>query len=255
MKKILLLPLAIVLIITVLIIVNSNNSSVSESIELKYKKCTDIEEKIKNNETFALFILNNTSNQEESEEIHRYLNTYKNENIYRINKIDISKDCIKNIIISTGLYDIIEESQNNSILCYKNGKLTASQHNLFSYDALELFLDENDIIKKRIIKEEINFKRYKENKQKSKYILLIFSNEEQREMFSNNMKNVFKEYEYNIINRKTDVGKLITENIEKEYKKINEYPRILYFENNELIKDDSVFGIETFKHFKTTISS
>lgn len=257
MKSKILVVISIILIIIILLIIFIGSTDNSKKIiNTKNKKCIDIEEKVRNKETFALFITNDLSIEDESNDaVRKYLNLYKDDNIYIIDKLDINKECIKEIIIETGLYNLVEENQNNAVLGYEKGNMTVSQHNIMSYETLEDFLDENNIIKKQIIQEELSFEKFKEKKQQDEYILLIMMDEEKRNFFISNMRKVFKDYDYDVINLRSEEGQKINQNIVKEYKKFNEYPRLLYFKNNKLVKDDMVYGLDTFKMFKENLKS
>lgn len=247
--------LTIIIMIIIFIIFASYIVTPKKTTSIKNQKCIDINEKIKSKETFALFITNDLNIEDESNDVvNKYLKIYKNENIYVINNnIDVNKDCITDILLNAGIYKVIKEEQTNSVLCYEKGVFTVSQHTITSYETLENFLDENGIIQKRVIKEKINMSDYKKKKQQDAYILLIISEEDKRDFFTNNMKKVYNNYDYDVINRKSDVGKEITESIKKEYKDFNVYPRLLYFSKNKLVKEKEVYGLKDFQKFKDNL--
>ena len=86
-------------------------------------------------------------------------------------------------------------------------------------------------------------------------MILIFIEEEKRDFFTRNMEKVFIDCDFDVVNRSSKSGKAIDEYIKTEYKKYNDYPRLFYFKNNKLIKDETSFSLEDFKIFKNSINS
>lgn len=259
MKKKILIVISIIIIIFVvalLVIQSSNDATNKEKPEKKDKKCIDIETKIENNETFALFITEDLSVEgDQSDIINKYLRNYKTDNnIYIIDKLDMDKNCIKKIVKEAGVYDVASDTQVSSVLGYLKGKMIGSIHNLTSYETLEDFLNENKIITKKTIKDNLSLNEFKNKTKQNKYMLLILIDEEKRIFFTKNLEEVFSDYNYDTINRKSKEGQQIDKFMKKEYKEYNEYPRLFYFENGKLIKDDEVYSLESFEEFKSNIN-
>ena len=84
--------------------------------------------------------------------------------------------------------------------------------------------------------------------------MLIIANEEKRREYETLLKKHFSEYNYDIVNLNSETGKQVQLTMEKTYGTVNEYPRILYFKNSELIENWDAADEYDLTYFKEKIT-
>lgn len=213
------------------------------------KICDGLNQNISNKEN-AILIIEINSDLDSMDVIEKFKNNYSKSIIYEISYEEIHTECIKAILEDINLYDSIAKNPISSAVIYKEGEYAGEFGGLDSYKQLEDFLVKKEIIKKKEIKEKHTFSEYVEKFQDDDYILLIMADEEQRNYYTDMVKKYFSDYDYDVVNLNSDIGRNVRIKIENDYGSLNEYPRIFYFSNGKLIKsgdaeDDVV--IEIFK--------
>lgn len=217
--------------------------------------CEEVKQASSNKETFALFITDGLRQKSDSNDIvEKYLKNYKNSNnfIYSTSFQNIDSKCFKEFL-TTNNYNDIMKNKVNTVLAYKKGKLVSSIINITDYYYLENFLDTNGIIKKNVIKEDINLNDFNSKIKKDKYILAIIAEEDTRVDIKEKIEKVFSDYDTNIVNMRVGEGKKIFDKVSKMEKLDQTYPKIIYFSNGKYVTSVVTATESKMKEFKNQI--
>lgn len=248
-KKLVIIISVIVLVVILGVILFFNLAPKHEYKNRVNKICDGLNQDINNKENALLFIKID-SDLDSMYVIEKLKTNYSKNIIYEISYEEIHTECIKAILEDINLYDSIAKNPISSAVIYKKGEYAGEIGGLDSYKQLEDYLVKNEIVKKKEIKESRTVSEYEKKFEDDQYILLIMADENKRDYYTNMVKKYFSNYDYDVINLNSDIGRNVRIKIENDYGSLNEYPRIFYFSNGKLIKsgdaeDDVV--IEIFK--------
>ena len=172
MKKKILIILAVIILFIgaflVFIYFNKNNKSKIFNNSI----CHSIETYKKEKKSFIIFI-----NKNDSTELDSIAKDY--------NDADMNNKCINNELNETSLTDMA--NSNPVAIVYKDGLYVGAFINPEDDKQFIDYLDSKDVIKKKKIKETTNLDDFR-NKLSQEYILVLISDEEQREWVDKNTK-------------------------------------------------------------------
>lgn len=245
-KKKILVSISVIIVILLLALIIYPNAK----YESKTKKlCNDIQEKMDSKKDIIIFYRANGITDESRDTITDIKENYKEKiTTYIIVPEQFSNKCIKKIFNHTA-YNDIKTIGDSAAVIYKQGKYTGMISGLDSYDNVETYFIEKNIIQKEQINENITFKEYKNNLTNDKYLLLIINNEKNRDNLTKLLEKYFPNHNYDIVNIKSNIGNKIKNDVNKNYKSFNEFPHLMYFKNEKLIHSESVIDDITFETY------
>ena len=252
-KKILLMVIIILIVLGIILIPSKNNKEDKTELEEIEKICLSIQKNNKERIPSILILKSNkNSNVYIENSIYEFKEKYKNENVYDVDFKYLKTNCIKKML-EQNVYNTLLNNESSVVIYFNDGTYMGMIGNPSSLDMIETPLLENKIIKHQKIKENITYEIYEENK-KSEYVLVILTDETKRKSLQESMEKVFPNIKKNIVNKESDLGIKIMEDIEKQFKVKKVYPQVFYFKNGKVIESEGVISERMFIGFKEMIN-
>lgn len=207
-----------------------NNDDVKKT---KYNDlCRQIDNAKKNQKNFVVVINNHGLINDAIYELREQYNTLL---VIEIDKQKLSSECFSESLKDTGEYERFLIDDSSVVIGYREGIYSGIIGGGQSgFEQIENYLNDLDIIEKPTIKNTLTYEEYKENTNLSEYFIIAITEEDLRQKISSNMKRIFPDTMFDIINIKSTEGEKIIADI-KQLTKVNAYPSIFYFENREFI--------------------
>lgn len=202
----------------------------------------------------VILYLNSKFAVEISDEILKRLNEdYKQLQVYKVDEDDLNLSCYENLLKKNNLYGEVINNEVPVVIAYKDGSYKAIYIGVDEYENLEDFLAENKIIVKKKIVDNLTLTTFKQNIKKNKYVLTIVSSEKIRSQMDKNISEVFKGYDYDIVNFNSASGSDIYNYLKKDL--LDDYPQTLYFEKGKLKGKTYETGKEYLEKFKNSVEN
>lgn len=258
-KQKILITISTIIIIVVILCSIFITPQEKEKLDLDNEKlnkmCNEINEEIKNQSNFVVFVTDNLVFSGDSNDVvNEYINAHQTSNqIFNIDFTEINDKCIKKILENDNLYEFLDTSRVNTVLGYKKGKIVMTQSNMTDYISLEEDLDKYGVIKAKKKKESVTLEKFKDNINQEKYIFLMITEENKRIKFENILKEVFYDYDYDYANYYGTEGEKIYSYIKDDLETENVFPKLIYYSKGKIIKETVASQKEQFEEFKTEI--
>lgn len=237
-KKILIIGLIILIAISAVLIIlklvgnNKENKTGEEKLNVCQKLINEISS---NNQVILVYEANDTNKEDVDSLITKLKANYNLSNIYRINYTS-NYSCLKKIETEESIKEITMGDV--AIILYENGGNKSGLVDNYDYYAIEEFLDTNNFIEKKDMKEKVTLNEVKSKITQDNYVFLITQDEDTYNAAEKLMSEKYSKYYYDVINYRSSEGSKIYDYIAKNYKIIDEIPQFIYFNKGKIISND-----------------
>lgn len=213
--------------------------------------CQTIGEEIDNNDDLVIFIGNYSDASNMLESLQKEYSNLKGHNII-IN--DANSSCLKELLEENGIYEMIINSIDTSMIVYKKGVYQGVYVGVNNYEVVKDYLEEVGLIE-FVSHNDIDLNDFKNKIKGNNYLLVLIVTENLRSDLEEKMGKFYKEYDYDIVNISEKEGRKIYNFISDDYEIDNEFPRLLWFNKGKLIENDFVIRNDDFSDFKNNIEN
>ncbi len=241
-KKNIFMIIIIVLIVIVALILYPKIQTISKKKFNTANICDRIKNKQNAKNNFVIHIVKNNE-YNGNNKVERLTSEYSDLELISSKKMNLQQKCFfDSVIKENSLEYLINDSSEEIFVVYKDGKFISATSDPDYYNLID-FLNKYGVITIKKINENTNLNKIKENI-KTKYVLFILSDENQRETISHYASKYISNVTYDIIDLRSDEGSLIDKYIIDNYRVSNFYPKALYFKNSKLMKESTVYDLE-----------
>jgi hypothetical protein len=237
-KKEIIVIILIVLAIVAFVIaffITRDKKTVTKSDDI----CNQISNSKNKKDDFILFIGNDS--EESSEVLKEFGSEYSEIKILHISPNKVEDDCLKKELTNINLYDVAKKSSEFTQAFYKDGEYSGFMIGPLYYDEIEKYVVKTGLANKHEIKETTTLEQFESNI-KNEYLLIIIGEESARKVVTPFIDNHFKDYKYDIVNKKSVEGGKIQKYVIENYKLLPGYPQVIYFKQGKELLNEMVYN-------------